>query len=130
MANLNLVTVSTGLQNILTNYLANNLVAKCYTNSATITEATVLADLTESTNYTDQTLTGGDWTVSYTGGKGQAVYDNTFTFTFTGSDTIRGIYITDSTETILISAKDFGFDLPVVSGSELTQNSYIISLDN
>ena len=135
MADITLTYSDEGLPKLV-EFLVNktapgNLVLRSFVNDATITEATVLTDLTEATSYTEATLTGATWGAgAYTGGKGSTTYGASVDLDFTGSHTVYGVYLTDAAETYLVGAAKFAVAQPVADGSTITLSSIILTTDN
>lgn len=134
MAIISATTVSSGLIDLLktaVNFQAgSNLILKAFTSNTTISEATVLSDLTEATNYTSATLTGSNFSVTYGTGKATALYGVTTSLPFTGSNSVYGIFITNAAGTILIAAGRYLTPKSVESGDSITIDALSISLDN
>ncbi len=94
----------------LLNNTTGNLRIKLFTNSFTIVEGTVVGDFTEATaaGYPagGLILTQGSWTVANDAGTSSGTYTQQ-TFTFTGSETVEGYYITDLAGTNVLWAEEF-----------------------
>jgi hypothetical protein len=96
---------------------------KLYTNTLTLTNSNVAGSFTEPTGvgYTATTLNRGasTWTVSSASSPATATY-TAQAFTFTGSASIQGYFVTDSTGTYVVWAEAFPSAVPVSSALGLT----------
>lgn len=97
-----------------------------FNNNVTPSKSDTLTTYTESTasGYAAITLTGSSWTVSTTSGVTTASYPQQ-TFTFTGSDSIYGYFVTDGSTTTVLWAEAFTAveNIPTGGGSiQLTLN--------
>lgn len=103
-----LVTVNEGEVVLVTRMLATNVVMHLYTSNTTPAAADTVATYTEATdgNYAAATLTGGNWSVSAVAGVGTAEYAQQ-TFSFGGTATVYGYYVTDTAGTTLLWAERF-----------------------
>lgn len=74
---------------------SDDLVLRLFTNNLTPSDSTTLGSITEASGsgYASITLTGGDWTVDTDAGVTTAEFAEQ-TFTFSGSITIYGYYVT------------------------------------
>ena len=131
MAELTMITTQEGLETILNTGIKGgaDFNFKAFNNNVTITEATVIGDLTESSVYTDYTMLNANWVISYTT-QGEALYNVSFQLDFTGTDTIYGVYITNSAGTELIGASNFVAPESVENGQPIIFPSVKITLDN
>mgnify|MGYP003345521216 CR=1 FL=1 len=83
---------------------SNNLKIKLFTNAHTVASGTTESDLTEATysGYASLTLTRGSFTIAQSGGKSVATYaDKVFGPASSGSQVIKGYYVTDSADNLL-----------------------------
>jgi len=103
-----LVTVNVGKVELLTRMLATDVVVKLFTNDKTPAAADVVGDYTEATdgNYAAATLTGGNWSISVVVNVGTAEYAQQ-AFSFGGTATVYGYYVTDVAGTTLLWAERF-----------------------
>jgi len=86
----------------------SNVKLHLFSNNATISDSTVLGDLTECaiSGYSAITLTGSSWTVATNTGTTSATYAQQ-TFTLTGSGNVYGYYVTDNAGTGLLWVEKF-----------------------
>jgi len=133
MANITMTISKEGLQDILgtssNSVTQADYVFRALGNNVTITEATILSDLTEATNIGNKTLTGANWTQSYTT-KGVNTYTEAFSLTATGATTVYGGYITNSANTVLISGGNFSAPKVLDSADTIDTDSIVQGLDN
>lgn len=111
------------LEYIVNKTAPTNLVLHLYKNIVDLaTEAFTASSFIESTaaGYAAVTLTGSNWTASTSAGITAAVYSTAITFAFTAGDSIRGYYVTDTSNNILWAEEFPGapFTLPS-SGGEI-----------
>lgn len=112
-----LVTPNTGedaILNIVVNKVAaTNLKLHLFKNNATISESTVIGDLTECdfTGYSAKTLTGASWSVS---GSTASYAQQTYSMTSGGS--LYGWYITNAASDTLIFCATFDSVITLPSG--------------
>jgi hypothetical protein len=115
-------------ENLIIQYIINKLqpddvVLRLFVNDVVITETTVAADLTESTDpaYSSITLAGATWTISQVGGETVATYPDQI-FNFDDAETIYGYYISDQANGHILWGERFPaapFNIPS-SGGTLT----------
>lgn len=99
-----------GAETIIANYVVGKtgttepLTLRLYTSNTTLTETTVVGDLTEcaAAGYAAINLTGASWTTT----NGVSDYAQQ-TFTLTASSTVYGYYLTRTTGGELIAAETF-----------------------
>lgn len=83
-------------------------VLRLYTNSVSISAATVLSDVTECVDgiYSSAVLGSGGWTFSLSSGVEQGVYSDVI-FSIGTTDTIVGYFITDYSYSTLLAIEAF-----------------------
>jgi hypothetical protein len=133
MANITLTTTREGLVNDL-EYAVNkidnnNLSCFLFINDATIIEDMTLADVTKSVESSGFALDGANWSVVYTT-KGEATYSTELSFSFTGSETVYGAYLTNQAQTRLIAIGKFGASRSVELGDSIKISSINRNTDN
>lgn len=108
----------------------SNWILHLYTNSVTLTESTVLANLTEATQagYASISLTGASWTITTLSGVTTASFAEQF-FTFSVAATIEGYYITDSSSNLLCVEKFSNGPYTLPSGGGQIGITLNVSLD-
>lgn len=94
-----------------------NLELHLFKSNTTITDATVVADLTETSasGYASQTLIGATWTVATSTANVTTASYPTRTFTFSASEDIYGYYVTTASAAALVYAEAFAsgvFSIP------------------
>ena len=104
------------LSRILNKIATGNVVLRLYTNNETPDEDSVIGDFTDATaaGYAPITLTGATWTVATAAGTTTGSYPQQ-TFTFTGSETVYGYFITNLAVDKLLWAEIFAggpFNIP------------------
>ena len=121
-----LLGIEEGLNAFLEQFMLNkatpaNLKLHLYTNNHTPAASDTLSSYTEcaDSGYTAVTLTGSSWTMGTDGsGNSQASYPQQ-TFTFNGSVTIYGYYVTDGSSTKVCWAEIFSSSLSFTAGQSL-----------
>ena len=103
-----LVTADEGEVQMLTWVFANSTIMHLFTNDVTPAAGSTVATFTEATdgNYEEKTLTGDNWSISTVSNVGTAEYAQQ-TFSFGGTATVYGYYVTDSAGTTLLWAERF-----------------------
>lgn len=103
-----LLTVNEGEVELIDRMLATSVVMKLYTNDKTPAATDEVDDYTEATdgNYEEATLTGGNWSTSAVSGVGTAEYAQQ-TFSFGGTTTVYGYYVTNVAGDTLLWAERF-----------------------
>lgn len=133
MANVQLTTTRDGLieylKSVTNNIDNNNLYAVLFTNDVTVTENTILGDLTLSTNISIVELQGSNWNIVYNS-RGEATYGVDVDFVFTGDDDIYGVCIVNGAQNTLIAAGDFTENRTVLAGDTIKFSSLQITLGN
>lgn len=126
MASYTFDTVTTG-SNLFEEYkvaktTADILQLKLYVNDATITAATVVADLTECTDagYAAYALPGSSWSVVWDTDRSVATFTVDNTITFVSAASIYGMYLTNAAGTVLMGAADFGAVKSFDAGDQFT----------
>jgi len=101
-----------------------SLTLRLFTNNATISGSTVLANLTECTlsGYSALALTSASWSSAVTAsGKGSTSYPTlTFNFTNVSAGNIYGLYLTSNTTGLLVAAEKFSTVRSVINGDSLS----------
>lgn len=115
------------LKAALNHTAAQNQVLKLFTNNYTPVAGSTESDFTEAAGggYTSKSLTGSSWTVTTNGsGEAEAVYAaQTFTFTgaLTGTATVYGYFVVNSSSGLLLWAERFSSSYtPAVNGDAIT----------
>ncbi len=121
-----LLGIEEGIQAYLIKYALNNatpanLKLHLYTNNHTPAATDTTANYTECTDsgYSAQSLTGGSWTFSDVSNVTTASYP-AIVWTFNGSVTIYGYYVTDSGTNKVVWAELFSASLNFGAGQQLS----------
>jgi len=123
---MSLIGVEEGINGFLEQFMLNkaasaNLKLHLYTNNFTPAAGSVLANFTEcaDSGYSAVTLTGSSWTMGTDGGgNSQASYPQQ-SWTFNGSVTIYGYYVTDAASGKVCWAEKFSASLAFTAGQQL-----------
>lgn len=120
-----LLGIEQGIISFLEAFMLNksasaNLKLHLYTNNHTPVSSDTRAAYTECTDggYSAVTLTGANWTIADVAGTSTATYP-TQTWTFAGTVTIYGYYVTDSGNTKVCWAELFSTSLAFGAGQQL-----------
>ncbi len=132
-----LITPNAGAQEIAKRALnfsaTGDVKLKLYSSNTTLSETTVVGDLTEATftGYSAVTLTGASWTVTSADPASASYAQQTFTSSAgSQNQNIYGYYVTNSGGTILLWAETFS-DGPynIVNNGDLIKVTPVWTLD-
>lgn len=115
------------------NVAVSSWVLKLFTdNDITPSKDTVVGDLTEDTaaGYAAVTMTPASWTIGAVGSTAEmlASYPQV-TFTYTGTSTVYGYYITDTAGTCLMGCANFTAPISIVNEGDGIKVTVTVSLD-
>ena len=108
------------LKRLLNHTAADDCKLKLYSDNITPDDDSVPGSFTECAiaGYAAKTLTGASWTVETSESVTTGSYAEQ-TFSFTGSGTVYGYFVTDNAGTTLIWAEKFAAAIPITSGDSI-----------